>query len=113
MPTGETYIGITVVRGRAFKKSVRSRWVAHVYHALVEKRPYRLHEAIRKHGEEAFTHELLEIVRGKAAAHNREVELIHEQVPKLNIEATKRKKRSKKAGRKQNDAQYDAVVSRV
>lgn len=100
IPTGDTYIGITVVRGRAFKKSLRMRFDGHVYHAKIEKRPYALHKAIRKHGADAFKHEIIEIVRGKAAAHAREVELIHEQVPALNVEATKRKRRSKKREKK-------------
>lgn len=96
--TGETYIGLTVVRGQAIQKSVRIRWVGHIYHALVEQRPYRLHEAIRLHGPENFHHEVLMVIRGKAESHRMETSLIRERMPALNTESTGRKaprKRSK------------------
>ena len=80
-PTGERYIGITVSIGRAYQKSVKSRWQKHVYHALVEGRDFALQRAIREHGEEAFSHELLYIVRGKTAAHEIERELISDEAP--------------------------------
>lgn len=93
--TGERYIGITVSIGRAYQKSVRSRWQKHVYHALVEQRDYALQRAIREYGEETFTHELLYIVRGKTAAHDIERELIASENPELNVELTGRKIRRK------------------
>lgn len=95
-PTGERYIGITVVSGRAFQKSVKVRWQKHVYHAMVEGRDYALQRAIREHGEEAFSHELLYIVRGKAAAHEIERELIDNEAPELNTECTARKRVGKR-----------------
>lgn len=91
-PTGESYVGITVATGRAFKKSLATRWKKHVYHALVEKRPYRLQDAIRKHGPAAFMHETIDIVRGKAAAHAMERVLVKTQKPVLNTEMTARKR---------------------
>lgn len=84
--TGEEYIGITVSLGRARLKSVASRWQKHVYHALVEGRSFPLQKAIRKHGEEAFSHELIAVVRGKSAAHELEREIIAERKPALNVE---------------------------
>jgi len=97
--TGEKYIGITVCNGRAYWKSLATRWQKHVYHACVEKRPHLLQKAIRKHGEEAFTYEILKIVRGKSAAHEAERKLIKRQLPKLNVECTGRK-RTRAAGEK-------------
>jgi hypothetical protein len=89
--TGERYIGITVVMGRAVKKSVRKRWLSHVYHAEIEGRSHRLQRAIRRHGPGAFTHELLAVVRGKQAAHDLEMKMIRRRRPQLNVEGTGRK----------------------
>ena len=91
IPTGDTYVGITVARGRAYQTSARMRWDGHVNHALKEGRPYPLHEAIRTHGPDAFQIEVLCVVRGKAATHKRERELIAELAPSLNVECTDRK----------------------
>jgi len=91
--TGETYIGITAAIGRAYNKSIGVRWKKHIYHALVEQRTGLLQIAIREHGPECFTHELLEIVRGKKAVHTRERELIHTLDPELNVECTNRKRK--------------------
>lgn len=95
-PTGERYIGITVSIGRAYQKSVKVRWQKHVYHAMVEGRDYALQRAIREHGEEAFSHELLYIVRGKTAAHEIERDLINDEAPELNVEMTARKRVGKR-----------------
>lgn len=93
-PTGERYIGITVVRGRAFQRSVKIRWEGHVYHAMIEGREYPLQQRIREYGAEAFTHELLCVIRGKQAAHDHERELIKASNPELNVECTSRKRRT-------------------
>jgi hypothetical protein len=89
--TGERYIGLTVAVGRAFLKSVRKRWLTHVYQATVERRGHRLQRTIRKYGAEAFTHELLAVVRGKRAAHDLEMQMIRRRRPQLNVEGTGRK----------------------
>ena len=90
--TGDTYVGITVVRGRAFKKSLHIRWMNHVYHAMVEGRTFPLQKLIRKHGPEAFAHEILKVVRGKETAHVTEKKLIKKLCPTLNVELTSRKR---------------------
>lgn len=92
-PTGERYVGLTVVRGRAFQGSVKIRWEGHVYHALVEGRDNPLQQRIREYGPDAFSHELLCVVRGKQAAHDYERELIKATNPELNVECTSRKQR--------------------
>ncbi len=94
--TGERYIGITVIRGRAFQGSVKTRWEGHVYHAMIEGRDYPLQRAIRQHGPSAFTHELIQIVRGKQAAHDLEMNLIETMNPELNVEGTSKKNRQLK-----------------
>lgn len=92
--TGATYVGITVAKGRAYQASARTRWDGHVRHAIREGRPYPLHAAIREHGPEAFKVDVLDVVRGKGAAHKRERELIAELAPSLNVECTERKLRA-------------------
>jgi hypothetical protein len=49
-----------------------------------------LYEAMRKFGSENFKVFILETVRGKANAHKRELELILELQPKLNLASNKK-----------------------
>ena len=81
--TGESYIGITVVNSNALG-SVRGRFNRHLSRARTESKDWRLCEALRKHGREGFTFHLLEVVRGKPAAHARERELTAQHQPALN-----------------------------
>lgn len=85
VPTGHTYIGITVCRGRAHKKSLETRWKGHIYHACVEMRDLPFAATLRHHGASAFSKRILAVVRGKAAAHSTEVELIKTLKPALNL----------------------------
>lgn len=95
--TGETYVGITVCKGRALWKSMATRWQKHMYHACVEMRTGLLQQAIRKYGAEAFTYEILNVVRGKTAAHDLERSLIADMAPELNVECTSRKRIGKRS----------------
>lgn len=81
--TGESYIGVTVVKGSALA-SVRGRFNRHVSRARCEDKHWLLCQALRDHGRDGFTPYLLEVVRGKAQAHERERELTHELNPALN-----------------------------
>jgi hypothetical protein len=81
--TGESYIGITVVDGSALS-SVRGRFNRHLSRANTESKNWNLCEALRAYGREGFTPYLLEVVRGKTAAHARERELIADLQPALN-----------------------------
>lgn len=80
------YIGVTFVDKGRVNASLARRWRKHVNRALTEGRDWKLCVAIRKHGPEAFTVSVLEVVRGKVAAHERERELIRERNPKLNTD---------------------------
>ena len=82
-PNGDTYVGITHVDGTP-RKSLRRRWLKHVNRALGEDRDWALCQSIRRHGPEGFATTILETIRGRAAAHTREVELIRELRPALN-----------------------------
>lgn len=80
------YIGVTYVEGRAPKRSLKRRWQKHVRRALTEGRNWKLCQAIRKHGPDAFDVQVLEVVRGKALAHMVERELIRKRNPALNTD---------------------------
>jgi len=82
--TGEIYIGITVVTGKAYNRSLNERWKRHVSRAKHEDKCWSICESIREHGEKVFRKQILEKIRGKAQAHKRETELIHLLRPELN-----------------------------
>jgi len=82
--TNESYIGVTVVTGRAYLKSLRSRWIRHIYKAKIGMAEYPISISIRTHGEESFTREIITLVRGKKNAFQTEAELINEIKPTLN-----------------------------
>jgi hypothetical protein len=80
---GREYIGVTYVDKGRVNASLTRRWQKHVRRALTEGRDWKLCVAIRKYGADRFQ---VEIVRGKAAAHIRERELIRDRKPKLNTD---------------------------
>ncbi len=90
-PIGERYIGVTFARNRAFKRSAKIRWAAHCRNALDYGHTTLLCDAIRLHGPDSFKREVLEVVRGKQNAHDRERELIRHCQPELNMEGMGRK----------------------
>ena len=97
--TKQVYIGITVIRGRAVKKSIRKRWVQHLYDARGRKEvafKHALHRAIARHGEESFVHRVLTVVRGKEEAHLIELKMIRRRKPALNVEGTASKRKATK-----------------
>lgn len=81
--TGEQYLGITVKNGST-KNSIKVRVQKHIRRAVTENRNWTLCKAIRHYGAENFTYGLVEVVRGKLAAHRRELELIRTYNPALN-----------------------------
>ena len=95
-PNGDRYVGITFSRGRAFKRSAKIRWEAHVRNAMDYERMNLLSISIREHGVKSFKREVLEVVRGKKNAHARERELIKMLMPELNMEGMGRKVNSVK-----------------
>ncbi len=82
--TEEFYIGITALRGRAYKFSIEKRWKQHISRAKTQDLNWSLCESIRQWGENSFEISILEVIRGKTEAHLREVQLIKERKPKLN-----------------------------
>jgi len=86
------YIGITAKTCSTAHMSVRSRFKKHTYRARTEDKNWPLYIAMRKFGPDAFHVHILESVRGKAAAHARERELIATRKPKLNLACVKKSK---------------------
>lgn len=82
--TGEQYVGLAGVSPAGVYASMRVRARKHVQRANAENKDWGLCKNIREYGPEAFTFGLLEIVRGKAAAHVRELEYIRAYNPSLN-----------------------------
>ncbi len=86
VPQGN-YIGVTAKTESTVLKSVRARAAKHYYRAKTELKDWALCRALRelasKDDIEIVVHE---IVRGKAAAHRREVELRRALKPSLNTD---------------------------
>jgi hypothetical protein len=86
VPQGN-YIGVTAKTETTVLKSVRARAAKHWYRAKTELKDWALCRALReldsKDDIEIVVHE---IIRGKAAAHRREVELRRELRPSLNTD---------------------------
>jgi hypothetical protein len=84
---GANYIGVTAKTESTVLKSVRARAAKHYYRAKTETKNWLLCAALRqlasKDDIEIIVHE---IVRGKAAAHRREVELRRAIAPTLNTD---------------------------
>ena len=82
--TNETYIGLTVMRGRAVMKTINTRFQQHCYRAETQDKNWALCEALRSN--ETWYIEALEVIRGKKEAHARERALIADLQPELNTQ---------------------------
>lgn len=82
----QEYIGVTAVEKRNPEYSAKRRWQKHVSRAKREDKNWKLYAMIRKHGPEKFQISVVQVVRGKSAAHSVERQLIRERKPKLNTD---------------------------
>jgi hypothetical protein len=81
------YIGVTAKTESTVLKSLRARVAKHFYRAQTETKSWALCELLRSYAsKEAIDVRVLEIVRGKAAAHRRERELIRLENPFYNTD---------------------------
>jgi hypothetical protein len=84
MDTGDSYVGLTVAQGAAFLRSVKVRVQKHMSRARMEDKAWNLYSFLRNNENVSITYEVLEVVRGRKPAHQRERELISELNPTLN-----------------------------
>lgn len=80
----ETYIGLTVAQGQAFLRSVKVRVQKHLSRAKREDKNWTLYAFLRSNPEVQLQYEVLEVVRGRKPAYQREREIIAEVAPTLN-----------------------------
>jgi hypothetical protein len=81
------YIGVTAKTETTVLKSVRARIAKHFYRAKTETKAWALCELLRTYtSKDDIDVRVIEIVRGKAAAHQRERELIRELRPVYNTD---------------------------
>ena len=84
---GLNYIGVTAKTEATINKSVLARAAKHFYRAKKENKDWLLCKALRGLNDKSEIEILVhEVVRGKAAAHKREVELRRTLRPKLNTD---------------------------
>ena len=84
---GGNYIGVTAKTDTTVLKSVRSRAAKHFYRAKTEGKNWSLCVALRELADKTEIEILVhEIVRGKAEAHKREVEIRRAVKPTLNTD---------------------------
>jgi len=81
------YIGVTAKTESTVSKSIRARAAKHWYRARTEMKAWRLCQALRLlDAPSEIEIRVHEIIRGKAAAHRREVELRRIMRPTLNTD---------------------------
>ena len=84
---GLNYIGVTAKTASTINKSVLARAAKHFYRAKTETKNWLLCQELRKLADKSEIEVLVhEVVRGKAAAHKREVELRRQLRPALNTD---------------------------
>ena len=84
---GQSYIGVTAKTETTINKSVLARAAKHFYRAKSESKQWLLCAALRQLQDKSEIEVLVhEVIRGKAAAHRREVELRRLLRPSLNTD---------------------------
>lgn len=84
---GLRYIGVTAKTETTVVKSVRARAAKHFYRAKTETKNWLLCSALRRlSSKEEIEIRVIELLRGKAVAHRREVEIRRELRPELNTD---------------------------
>ena len=84
---GLNYIGVTAKTESTINKSVLARAAKHFYRAKTESKNWLLCQALRSLNDKSEIEVLVqEVIRGKAAAHKREVALRRELMPTLNTD---------------------------
>ena len=84
---GNQYIGITASKGRAFLRSAKVRLQKHFSRARKESWEWKLYVDMFNYIDDlelVYEVSVLDVVRGKEQAHNKEMELVKKYKPTLN-----------------------------
>ena len=82
--TGDFYIGLTVAVGRAFRKSAEVRFMKHRSAAKMDGKAWAFSEFLRANPAAKYDVHVLDVIRGRKAAHELERALIAGFEPTLN-----------------------------
>jgi hypothetical protein len=83
--TGDFYIGLSAMIGRARLGTLKERFRRHVSKAQHEAKRWTLHKLLRKYPDAAcWRMRVLKVVRGRKPAHQMERSLIRKHAPTLN-----------------------------
>ena len=79
---GDDYIGLTVANGRAYWKSLKLRVQKHISRSQCENKQWNLYKVLAN--AETVEYSIIEVIRGRKAAYEKERELIKTIKPVLN-----------------------------
>ena len=82
--TGDSYIGLTVAQGAAYLRSVKVRVQKHLSRARREDKQWALYQFLNTNPDVDLWYEVVDVVRGRKPAHQREREIIKVERPTLN-----------------------------
>lgn len=82
--TDDRYIGVTVAQGRAYLNSVKVRFQKHMSRARRENKDWTFCKFLKENSEEPMQYMVLDVVRGRKNAYQKEREYIREYQPTLN-----------------------------
>lgn len=74
--SGASYLGVTVATGRRFKYSAELRLQKHFSRAKCENKKWKLYRDMKEFPKEAYEVFIVDVVRGKRAAHQLETFLL-------------------------------------
>ena len=81
---GLHYIGLTRKGSTTVVKAVKERWRKHISRAKHEDRVWELYKYIKSGNWDGWTHQVLDVIRGRAEAYAYERELVKHIEPELN-----------------------------
>jgi len=87
----DAYIGVTAKTQSTVLKSLKVRINKHIYRSRSENKSWALYKALRQRGCENFEYGIIDVVRGKTAAHRIERQLIRTHRPNFNTDVRERK----------------------
>lgn len=84
MHDGKAYIGLTRKGSATVNKAVKERWRKHVSRAKNENRDWVIYNYMREGNWDGWSHEVIDVIRGRAEAYAYERALVKAIGPELN-----------------------------